>query len=338
MKNWRNLDYLPHHSGEGWLAYSNFRKKITTKQDIENSVKRWSPFDNLFIGEPGSKLLIPVLDTLEFREKAYGNFLRRSKICILIILITLIACYSLSFFRKSTSATQAFFITLSLTSFLLLDFFLITKNIEALKERTLFFIEIRRNSLKNFLPWLFFLIAIILIQYFLQEKIGGMEPLLVAYGTLYKAVSNGEYWRLFTGPLLHINLSHWASNAMMMVAAVAVASTISRKQATFIFMISCVAGATAGWAASLYSNHDCIVGISAGSLGLWGFCSGVALTKSRFFPTHFSVTTIHFGILIIYISWVMNPISSLEAHVVGWLSGVIYGVYYAKFHLKYSKK
>lgn len=87
-------------------------------------------------------------------------------------------------------------------------------------------------------------------------------PTLVALGGIGRGLvfDHGQWWRIFTAPLLHGSLSHLLSNAVgLLLAGILLEPMIGRSWYAAIFFI----GAVAGSIGSLASSPDVIVSIGA---------------------------------------------------------------------------
>jgi rhomboid protease GluP len=140
----------------------------------------------------------------------------------------------------------------------------------------------QRYGVANFAaPWLSIAILAALALIFYAEQIYAIEPpdagmqpsvgSLIALGGLNRALvlGQGEWYRLFTGPLLHANLTHIVSNGFALVIA---GSLLEKQVGRLWFLAFFITGALGGAVLSLIANPANMTGVGASGAisGLFG--------------------------------------------------------------------
>ena len=103
-----------------------------------------------------------------------------------------------------------------------------------------------------------------------------------AAGLVKPAVRAGEWWRLFTAPLMHGGLMHLAFNAMTLLALGGLLERYSHRACVpLVFLLTALAGGLGSVA--LYPNATS-VGASGGIMGLVGFALVLSLRRRALLP------------------------------------------------------
>jgi rhomboid protease GluP len=132
-------------------------------------------------------------------------------------------------------------------------------------------------------PWLTFVMLAVLVIIFAEEQLRGLGPggpmmspslaTLTAMGASSRALvlSNGEWYRLFTAPLLHGDLSHIVGNGFaLIIAGCLLERLVGRAWYLAVFVI----GGLSGSVLSLAVNPATLpsVGASGAIMGLFAAC------------------------------------------------------------------
>ena len=151
-------------------------------------------------------------------------------------------------------------------------------------------------------------------------SLGGLQQLLVA--------GQGQWWRLFTGPLLHGSPIHLAINCFVLLLAGSVLERIvGRLWLAAIFVISALAGACGSL---LFNPHSLVsVGASGGIMGL--FAAMLAVSTHYTNPqVRASLQKRAFGVLIPSMLPLASALHSgkvdFAAHIAGAGGGIVVGL------------
>ncbi len=165
---------------------------------------------------------------------------------------------------------------------------------------------------------------------FVLENIYGFEESAKAAGLDKPAVWQGEWWRLFTGPLLHGNVMHFIFNASALIGLGRLMEVLtSRHYLALVFGLS----ASAGSIFSLFLLPNVTsVGASGGLLGLIGFLAVLGVKRKNILPPGF-VKSIAINVAIIAaMGIVAYSVIDNAAHLGGFLCGVILGLWLVDSH------
>jgi membrane associated rhomboid family serine protease len=126
----------------------------------------------------------------------------------------------------------------------------------------------------------------IVVQYWLRPR--GIDfdvPSVGLAGLVKKDVRHGEWWRLFTAPLLHGNLVHYMFNAVALFGLGRLMEALAGKyRLATVFALSAVGGSLfSQWASPTTS-----VGASGGLMGLIGFLLALGFRRKAILPPGFA--------------------------------------------------
>ncbi len=320
--NWRDTERFPQVERDGWQARRNGRE-ILGQAAVERAMSTWHPLDSLLVALPGADQLLPALVVPQIKQKLHESFLRRIRISIEFVLLCAAISLFLSLDKPALSSTALMLLGLAL--FLIADYLTVGVHSEALAERNLYSSWVRGQSRRDLMLWGGLMICTGAIQLLLVETLG-FDKMLLEYGTLFSALQAGEIWRAFVGPFFHADLLHWGMNSLMLVFVGQISGTISRPHSIGVFFIGSVLGVISTWIASTASNVEAYVGVSAGVIGLFGLCAGFAWLHPSRFPKKFSFTLLAFSAMQIVLGWTGTSSAANEAHIVGLVAGVCWGV------------
>lgn len=107
-----------------------------------------------------------------------------------------------------------------------------------------------------------------------------------AAGLVKPAVRNGQFWRLFTAMLMHVDIAHFLMNLLALVTlAKIVERTVQRACVPLVFILTGALGNV--FSVLLYPNVSS-VGASGGLMGLLGFITIAAhFDRSKYPPRYF---------------------------------------------------
>ncbi|MDR3456920.1 MAG: rhomboid family intramembrane serine protease [Verrucomicrobiae bacterium] len=160
---------------------------------------------------------------------------------------------------------------------------------------------------------------------FLVECIHGFPESAKAAGLDKHAVWHGEWWRLFTGPLLHGNLMHFIFNASALVGLGRLMEVLtSRYHLALVFGVSALTG-------SIFSLFllpaTTSVGASGGLLGLIGFLAMLGCRRKQMLPPGFARSLAVNVAIIAAMGILAFSIIDNAAHLGGFLAGIALGFY-----------
>jgi membrane associated rhomboid family serine protease len=151
------------------------------------------------------------------------------------------------------------------------------------------------------------------------------------------AVFSGQWWRLFTAIWLHGDLGHLAANAS--VGLLLLGLTMGRIGTGPGLLMAYLAGAGGNAIAMMFSPPSAVsLGASGMVMGCLGILTAQSLLQLR--TSGFRVKTMISGIaagLMLFVLLGLSPDSYVQAHLGGFVSGLILGIF-SLFSAKLSRK
>lgn len=323
--NWRTLKDFPAVSGDDWRARKGRGRLVSGKAAVSKVVARWYPLVPLLVSEPGSRQFLPVMQSETFRAVAHRAAIRAQKQSIAISVATAAFFGLLGYLQGNPRTAVVVSVAMIMSLFLALDYWLVTRRIDALTERALFSVWVHRKGRVDAMLWIGTMLLAGGIQLLGQSALGGLEPLVRTWGIVYESVLQGEWWRVATGPFFHSGIAHWGANTVLLTFIGTIIGGISRRSGVSVFLLGSVAGVAASIASP--GATDAYLGVSAGIFAMFGWCAGVAWRWPQQFPKHFAWTMFSFGTLNLVLAGILIPNSANIAHFAGLLFGIVWGVF-----------
>jgi membrane associated rhomboid family serine protease len=159
---------------------------------------------------------------------------------------------------------------------------------------------------------------------FALECVRGFPESAKAAGLDKHAVWRGEWWRLFTGPLLHGNVMHFIFNASALIGLGRLMEVLtSRYYLALIFGVSALSGSI--FSLFLLPNTTS-VGASGGLLGLIGFLAVLGIKQKQILPPGFA-KSVGINVAIIAAMGILAySIIDNAAHLGGFIAGIAMGI------------
>lgn len=171
-----------------------------------------------------------------------------------------------------------------------------------------------------------FLIAVSLCQFAVDGQkailFGGEKSILLA-GFLKPAFTNGEYWRILTGAVLHGGLVHLLFNCYALYILGKLIETLSnRAHLPIIFLLSAIGG---NILSLIFLPEGVSVGASGGIIGFLGYLAAYGFIRRKILSNAFLKSMLfNIGFIALYGIFLNKSIDNF-AHLGGLLAGAIYG-------------
>ena len=171
-------------------------------------------------------------------------------------------------------------------------------------------------------------IAASLIVVGTAQMIAGDKESIQAAGLVKPEVWDGQWWRLLTCTLMHINFTHfWMNSLALFQFARIIEQTINRALMPIIFLISALCGSVFSF---LLYPHITSVGASGGLMGLLGFMTIAVFLEPQKYPPMYLRRLVE-GILFVGLLGVVGfAFIDNAAHLGGLCSGSILGWIFLK--------
>lgn len=323
---WRDLERLPQATKGVWEARRIGGRLIRGKDAVDAAVTKWNLLDPLMVSPPGSARFVPVLHAEEYCHRAHRALLRKHAVSFAVLLGTALLLVISGYVAERPTALRAALMAFALALFLAVDYQVVLRRIEALRDRSLFILWVCRAGLPHALLTVGLMALAGSLQLYLARRSGGQTPLLETYGAV-RAFVGDEPWRIVVGPFFHGSLAHWLTNTAMLAAASAIAGPLMRGPRALVLLLC---GSTFGALASLLveatAPTDVYVGVSGGIFALFGWCVGATIRRPALFPSGFAVTAVAFTLLNLAAAPLASANVSHAGHVAGLALGLLIGL------------
>lgn len=156
------------------------------------------------------------------------------------------------------------------------------------------------------------------------------DQIISGAGVIFNQISNGEYWRLLTGPLIHGSFMHWAAN---LTTGTLIIILTNNSLGTYwwipIIMGNTIVSTVSYIALPQYSTG--FIGISGGLLFTIGYFLGLNLTKPKstqhqHLPKGLILQMSSMGAIMIALSSTLTDNSANLPHLLGFCMGILFGL------------
>ena len=323
--DWRAPDSLPSHLGNEWSIWDGKRKKSTGLPSCKALAKSWDPIGGLLIGKPGNDYLQPPVGIPEIVELFRERFVRRLWFVGLFYGLVFGGLAGFWIISKMPVAGPLAAIAFLLLLVTINDARLFSQSKAWLLERATF-VACLRNSKpvrRAVLVYLVALISAYVLQSVVNSKANDPDGALLAYGVFYKAIEEGQWWRLLSGPYVHANFSHLFANAALGALGVGVFCAVLRPiAATTSFVIGNIVAATAQWLLASFVDLG-MTGVSGGVFSIYGSILGAAFLGRADLPRGFWVPMSAVLLMSIPLATIAGANVATFAHLGGFVSGLL---------------
>lgn len=134
----------------------------------------------------------------------------------------------------------------------------------------------------------------------------------------------GQWWRLFTAPVLHAGFAHWAFNAaVLLVMGRWMEVSAPRAWLPVTFLLAALAGGTASL---FFPPHAVSIGSSGGLMGILGFMAVMGHRRVAGFPSSFTPVLLANFALIGVLGLAVHEMVDNAAHAGGLAAGLLIGL------------
>jgi membrane associated rhomboid family serine protease len=171
--------------------------------------------------------------------------------------------------------------------------------------------------------WSYALAALLAALFLLQLVRGFPESVAIA-GLDKTAARSGQWYRLFTGPLLHGGVLHFFCNTVVLLALGHIVEAIAgRAMLLIVFVISALFGSVFSMA---LLPHGTSVGASGGVLGLAAFLAVLSFPNGAPLPGSFGRSMLLYVAAVALLGVLGREVLDNAAHFGGALGGACLGV------------
>ncbi len=330
--NWKTVKLIGNDISDEWRAAYSRGKLFIGKVAVDALIEKWQVMRPLVVSMPGSREYLPVLEVQEYRDKAFERAKRSQRLMLLITAFYLLLAIIYWYIKGGEKSITIIFVIFLFALYFILDYQLVVRHFERLKERASFIVFVYLYGKKYALEWAGFAVVIGCIQYVMQWHYGGFESMMYTWGLVYESVNKGEWWRFVTGPFFHSGLSHWILNTATLILFAPVVGVISRLDGIIVFVLGNIGGFVAAWLQNItgFSESDAIVGISGGISAMIGWLVAVSVVYKKDLPQMFAFSLLGFFLLWQLLAILMYPKASIVAHLGGFCVGLAWVVLFRR--------
>ncbi|WP_230595236.1 rhomboid family intramembrane serine protease [Xanthomonas vasicola] len=274
---------------------------------------------------PGKKSMLPPIC---FGSMAHQIQKRMLFQCILLLAMML--CMALCFAILSLEKNTTYFVKASaavilFAIYLFLQYIFIFRRLSSLCEYSRFSAWCYLQPSKQPLSIAVMMIAIGVIQLYLQMRAGSLFSLIEQYGLVFQDAPH-QPWRYFSGPFLHSGVAHWAANFSLLMVAAGLCFSLGR---ALVIWLTFLSGVLLPAFLLTFLPHwvgsDAFLGISGGVFALYGWIVGISLRNRQIFPPALWWLLAYFALATMLASSLLSPRTSWFAHASGLLLGLAIG-------------
>jgi membrane associated rhomboid family serine protease len=167
------------------------------------------------------------------------------------------------------------------------------------------------------------LLLVVISIVFAMECVKGFSTSAKLAGLDKSAVWHGEWWRLFTAPLLHGNPVHFLFNALALVGLGRLMEVLASK--FYLVLVFAIAALTGSVFSLLLLPGVTSVGASGGLLGLIGFLAVLGIRRKQSLPPGFAKSIAINIALLAMMGIIAFSLIDNAAHLGGLVAGLVLG-------------
>jgi membrane associated rhomboid family serine protease len=338
MHAFESRTFFPAKSKIGWSEWQSGKEIDIDYATLAGKVSKWFPTSGHLIGEPeGNWLLPPVLIPI-LQSAAIRSVRRQSRNYLIAVLIMGIVFSLPIAFPPHSRPYSAALLAFLFAAIMLNEHRNITRSIDRLKERAIFYAWMRRskNIRRATQCWFVIGLSVGITQAIALFILGGLDETFYFYGLVYSKVAEGEVWRFLSGPYLHYSLAHYSINFLLLLIIGPLASSAFGVCTFALFFVSASLSAWAQW----YLGPDLLDicgGISGGVYALFGATATTLFFRKKYLPEGMPFLIGSMSLHGIASAEVLSSTAATTAHFAGIVVGSIFSfIYDTKYHARNS--
>lgn len=326
MNRVSNLQF-PAGNGQWQAVRAPWKKMINGEHNVERALTKWHALDPILVSTPTAKQFLPPVCIPELAQRVHQGMLKRQRSVLAITAAMTLAAFIawlFGFDQGNFGPVVAAFLLIFI--YLAVDYLFVLRDLDRTIDRTLFVSLAYQKGGRFALSAAIVLFIAGLAQLILQNKLGGLVPLVNNFGALFAATESGEWWRYIVGPFIHANAIHWISNMAMLLVAAGLSGIMGRSSILcLIFLAVNVGSVLAVQYIGIGHRPDALLGVSGAIFGLFGWVVGALFRYRARFP-HMWLTITWFVCLNVGLAWILVKQTSNVAHISGFVMGLTLGL------------
>lgn len=331
---WKKDESFPRADPEGKFGYLlRSKRHVCDRDKLEKAIRKHFYWSKFLVQTPTSSFMGPPTDFIETRDVGFQVYKKRAFFLGAVVAIAT-PLYGIAgaigFIKNNLTLGLVGLIgcasMLIALTFTLGDVRSSTAANQKLKERIRFVEWLRCGRSSAVTTAITVLCAIwVLLHFLIGFGFSTEDKLISAYAIIPAQVLGGEWWRIFTGTLIHFTVMHLALNCFgLLVYGRIVELLFSKYRFWLILLVTAWIG---GLGSTFFlSSHQASIGISGGIFGLGGFIATAGTDSRHQIP--------RLIILVLWASLAIGLAASIVdyrridvfAHSTGFVVGVILGV------------
>ena len=322
---WQAVERFPKATGD-WQIYKSGAINQSGESAVRSLARRWYPAQATLVATPTSDRFLPAICAPGLEAFTHENFLRRYRIIFYLVglyFALVIGIIALTNDPIRYGAVLVFLLVAFL--YLLAEYRYVFLIYPILKDRALFLHWL--FSQHNRPLYVFAGIAVLagILQLIYVLFLGDLDTLVIVAGTYFPRVESGQWWRYFSGPLIHSSVIHWLVNFSLLFLLIRMIGRLSNVALLFLIALSLPLSAMAVHLFNPPGSIDGFVGISGAVFCLFGWLGGLAIRERSFFPAHFALSVLLLAGVNLLLPELLGYNASFIAHITGLVIGLISG-------------
>jgi membrane associated rhomboid family serine protease len=318
-----------------WLCHNNLPRKelnfsdakLQTNLEVNDyqKFKNWQPQQKQLIKVLGLSRKLPPIYSKELQNSIINNLKNKHKFMALGYLIpAAIFLTNFLFLGFDVSAFSWFLVFFLVSALYVTEYQYGLNTVKGIKERALFFnwLYSSYEPRRSLVFCIFFMFSFGLLQISISHFTGNEDQVFNFYGVMYKKLSQGEFWRLLTGPLLHYSLLNFLNNFLLIIMIGTLCLCLIGSNSIRVFLSGNVVGAYFQYLIGSQELDNC-GGVSFGIYSLFGLLLGFNFFIEKILPKGFSISLVLILVIGIFSSELLLTNSASVGHITGLVIGIV---------------
>lgn len=327
VARWQSPEAMPSNVDGGWSLWEGRRRIASEFEACRRAALHWDPIFGWLIGQPGSSRLAPLNCVPELADEALSSYSSRLRRALLAYLAVSALLFAGALHWASNDAACIAAMPLILAAVVAADAAIVQFDRAALEAKARFvaWVRLDRRSRVAAMTFAGALGVGEIIQIAVEWPDRDVDAAFRSYGVMYERLSDGQWWRILTGPFVHSGVTHLAANAVLGCIGFGVLAALGRQRLAWaVFLLGNTMGAAAEFL--MTSGHTAgMTGVSGGVYALFGTLVAMGCRREPAVPRGAIAPLIGVAAMSIPLSLLSGSHVAVFAHAGGLLAGVMAG-------------